>query len=91
MFNMYYIKEYECLKRGMKMKKSVGEKAILKLAKEKNLSVEEIRKEIQIAIDAGMVSDDHEAKAQWTKMCNNGNPPTPEEVITYLSEEVKKN
>lgn len=87
---MYYIKEYECLERGMKMKKSVGEKAILKLAKEKNLSVEEIRKEIQIVIDTGMASDNPEAKAQWAKMCHNGNPPTPEEVITYLSKEVKK-
>ncbi|OJU08710.1 MAG: hypothetical protein BGN88_05250 [Clostridiales bacterium 43-6] len=63
---------------------------MLKLAKEKNLSVAEIRKEIQIAIETGMASDNPEAKARWTKMCHNGNPPTPEEVITYLSKEVKK-
>ena len=72
------------------MKESIGEEAILKLAKEKNLCVAEIQKEIQIAINKGMASDNPETRAQWAKMCHNGNPPTPEEVITYLSKEIKK-
>lgn len=75
--------------RGMNMKKSIGTKAILKMAKEKGISVDEIRKEIQIAIDIGMASSDPVAKEHWAKMSHNGNPPTPEEVITYLSKNVK--
>ena len=72
------------------MKKSKGAKAIIKLAAQKGVSVEEIRREIQIAIDTGMANQDPKAQAYWKEMLNKGVKPTPEDVITYLSKQVKK-
>ena len=70
------------------MKQSAGEKAIIELSKMQGVSPDEIRREIQAAIDAGMASPEPAARAFWARMCDGGKAPTPEEVITALTEAV---
>ena len=72
------------------MKKSKGAKAIIKLAAQKGVSAEEIRREIQIAIDIGMANQDPDVQAYWKKMLNKGVKPTPEDVIEYIAKQVKR-
>ena len=72
------------------MKKSTGAKAISRLATEKGISEEAVRREIQIAIDAGMANQDPNVQAYWKKMIKNGVKPTPEDVIEYMAKQVKK-
>ena len=72
------------------MEKSKGEEAIAKLAAQKGVSTEDIRREIQIAIDTGMASQDPNVQAFWKKMLNKGVKPTPEDVIVYIAKQVKE-
>ena len=71
------------------MKKSKGLKAIEKTAAEYGVSVGEIRKEINLAIDAGLSNTDPRVQAHWAGISKNGNRPTPEEVIIYTAKKVK--
>lgn len=71
------------------MKKSRGANAIAKLAAEKGISVKEVRREIQIAIDAGMTNQDPNVQAYWMSMIKHGVKPTPEDVIEYIAKQVK--
>lgn len=73
-----------------KVKRSKGAEAITKLAAQKGVSAEEIRREIQIAIDAGMANQDPDVQAYWKKMLNKGVKPTPEDVIVYIAKQVKR-
>jgi len=72
------------------MKRSKGAKAIVELATQKGISVEEIRREIQLAIDLGMANQDPNVQACWKKMIKNGVKPTPEDVIEYIAKQVEK-
>lgn len=72
------------------MKKSKGAKAIIKLAAQKGVSAEEVRHEIQIAIDTGMANQDPKIQAYWNDMLKKGVKPTPEDVIIYIAKQVKK-
>lgn len=72
------------------MKRSKGAKAIAELATQKGISAEEIRREIQLAIDLGMANRDLNVQAYWRKMIKNGVKPTPEYVIEYIAKQVKK-
>jgi len=59
------------------------------LAKLKGVSVEKIRKEIQIAIDSGLSNPDPVIQANWAKIPKKGAKHTPEEVIAYMAEKIK--
>ena len=76
--------------RMLEIEKSKGAEAIAKLAAQKVVSTEEIRREIQIAIDAGMANQDPNVQAYWKKMLHKGVKPTPEDVIVYIAKQVKK-
>lgn len=71
------------------MKRSRGAKAITKLAAEKGISVEEVRREIQIAINMGMANQDPNVQAYWKKILKKGVKPTPEDIIEYFADQVK--
>jgi|AGTN01.2.fsa_nt_gi hypothetical protein len=71
------------------MKKSRGAKAITKLAAEKGISEEEVRREIQMAIDLSIANQDPNVQAYWKKIINKGVKPTPEDVIEYFADQVK--
>lgn len=67
------------------MKKSRGAKAIEEVARKNNISVAEVRREIEIAIVAAMSCPDPAAKAFWDKYIQSGRKPTPEEFIIYMA------
>ncbi|MEZ4357357.1 MAG: sporulation initiation factor Spo0A C-terminal domain-containing protein [Eubacteriales bacterium] len=54
------------------------------IAEENNTTVEEVRKEIEIAIQSGFNSNDHKARSQWAKIPKKGEVPTPDELIDYI-------
>ena len=57
-----------------------------KIAKKYNTTPEEVRREMQIAIDAGF-----DVQEEWKKMILKGDRPTPEEVINYAVKQLKGN
>ena len=58
-----------------------------KIAKKYNTTPEEVRREMQIAIDAGFDNPDPDVQ----KMTLKGDRPTPEEVINYAVKQLKGN
>ena len=54
-----------------------------KIAEKYNTTPEEVRREMQIAIDAGFDNPDPAVQEEWKKMTLKGDRPTPEEVINY--------
>ncbi len=64
--------------------------ALQTIADREGISVSEVRKEIQAAIDEGMKSTDKSVQAYWSKIPCKGAKPTPEEVINYIAKSVKK-
>lgn len=72
------------------MNKSEITKILRRIALENGVSVSEVRKEIQIAIEAAMSNPDPAVQAEWKAMSHNGQIPSPEEVIIYLAEKTRK-
>ena len=68
------------------MSKSRGEIAIEQLAAQKNISVEEIRREIGLAIDEAIANKEPEVHKQWAEILKYGQKPTPEEFIEYMAD-----
>lgn len=68
------------------MKRKVdAEKAIRLLAMREGKTVEEIRKQMKLAMLAGLCCQDPEVQARWRKIPCKGEVPTPEELITHLA------
>lgn len=61
---------------------------IEKVAKEFGTTPDEVRKEMTIAIQAGMSNPDPKVQASWKRMFPDGKEPTPEQFIVALSDEV---
>lgn len=70
------------------MKNSKGKAAIEKLARQKGISVQEVKEEIRIAIAIGLNSPDPAVRQYWAKIPRRGATPTPEEVVAYLARQV---
>ena len=64
--------------------------AIKQIADREGISVSEVRKEIQAAIDEGMKSTHKSVQAYWSRIPRKGTKPTPEEVINFIAKSVKK-
>ena len=60
-----------------------------KIAEKYNTTPEEVRREMQIAIDAGFDNPDPAVQEEWKKMTLKGERPTPEEVINYAVKKLK--
>ncbi|CUN49527.1 sporulation initiation factor Spo0A C-terminal domain-containing protein [Dorea longicatena] len=60
-----------------------------KIAEKYNTTPEEVRREMQIAIDAGFDNPDSAVQEEWKKMTLKGDRPTPEEVINYAVKKLK--
>ena len=71
------------------MDKSKVISAFEKIAREEGISVDEVRCEIQKAIDDAMQSDDPAVQAYWKKIKYKGEKPTLEEVVLYIAKQVK--
>ena len=72
------------------MKNSKGIKAIEQVALNRGISVIEVRKEIEIAIDAAMSNPDPAIQALWEQYRKKGSKPTPEEFIVSMAKKVNK-
>lgn len=71
------------------MKRSKLDKVLFKIAANHEISVAEVRSEIQKAFDEGMRSNDVKVKAYWQGIPHKKDKPTIEEVICFLSKDVK--
>ncbi len=74
-------------------KKKIGEtkaaeSAIRKIAEREGVSVDSVRKHIQLAMLNGLCSNDPQIKAFWDRVPRTSTVPTPEELITYLSKSI---
>ena len=64
----------------------MGEHLFERLARERNITVEEMRAIISARIKKGMNDPDPEKRAQWEKIPCAGEIPTPEEWLKYAVE-----
>ena len=60
-----------------------------RLARERNITVEEMRAIISARIEAGMNDPDPEKRAQWERIPRAGKIPTPEEWFRYAVERIE--
>ena len=74
----------------MKVSKKKAEAILKKIAEDNNTTVEDVKKEIGIAIQEGMKSDDPKAREHWEAMSKGGKEITPEMLISYLTDQVGK-
>ena len=65
------------------------EAIIDKLARERNITVEEMKEIISARIKAGMKNPDPERRAQWERIPHAGEIPTPEEWLRYAVDRIK--
>ena len=75
----------------MKQRKiEAAEKAIEQIALKYGVTENEVRKQINIAMINGLISDDPKIKRFWENVPRAGEIPTPEELIAHLSDMVKE-
>lgn len=60
------------------------------IARENQISVTKVRRQIQELIDAGMQNDDPGIQAAWGQVERKGEKPTPEELLIYLAQSVSE-
>ena len=60
------------------------------LAKQRGISVPELRKLISIRIESGILSDNPLEKSQWERIPHKGQIPTPDEWLQYVIATLKK-
>ena len=60
------------------------------LAKQRGISVPELRKLISIRIESGILSDNLLEKSQWERIPHKGQIPTPDEWLQYVIATLKK-
>jgi len=71
------------------MSKSKGAKAIERVALNNGVSVAEVRREIEAAMNFSRRSSEPQAQAFWDEYIKNGTEPTPEEFIIYMAKKVE--
>lgn len=63
----------------------IAENVLLRLAQRDGVTVEYIRKQMQIAMLNGLASTDPQIKAYWARIPREGAVPTPEELVVYTA------
>jgi len=75
----------------MDKKKIDGAKrAIEQIAKKNHATVEEVRLQIKVSMINGLVSEDTKIKSFWQSIPCEGEIPTPEELIAYTADIVRR-
>lgn len=69
------------------MKKAIkdAEHALREVARQNNTTLEEVKKEIRLAMLAGLCNSDPAVQARWKDIPCVGEVPTPEELIAYVA------
>lgn len=75
----------------MKRTRISAEEAIQEVSLRHNTTVEEVRKEIKLAMLVGLCNTDPAVQAKWKEIPCAGEVPTPEELITYIVEIITSN
>lgn len=70
--------------------KRIAEEAFKKLAEIEGVTVEYVRNEIMIAMQAAMNDPDPDIQAWWKQIPCEGEIPTPEEFIIHASGQIKR-
>ena len=65
-------------------------KMLRQIALREGVPVEEVRKQIKIAMLAGLHSQDLQVQACWKRIPCKGDIPTPEELIVFLVTEARR-
>ena len=65
-----------------------AEQALQEVALRNRTTVEEVRKEIKLAMLVGLCNTDPAVQAKWREIPCVGEVPTPEELITYIAGKV---
>ena len=60
-----------------------------RLARERGITVEEMRAIISARIEKGLHDPDPEKRAQWERITCAGEVPTPEELLRYVVKKLK--
>lgn len=63
-------------------------RSLASVAKQNGVSVDEVKREIQKAIDIGMANSDRHIQAFWNSILREGERATPEEAISFFSKEM---
>jgi len=74
----------------MKRKHMSAEQALQEVARQNNTTVEEVRKEIKLAMLVGLCNPDPNVQAMWKEVPRAGDVPTPEELIDYMVEKLRR-
>ena len=72
----------------MKRTRISAEQALQTVAIRNGTTVEEVRKEIKLAMLADLCNTDPAVQTKWKEIPCAGDVPTPEELITYVAEKV---
>ena len=69
------------------MKKTTkdAERALQEVARQNGMTLEEVKKEIRLAMLAGLCNTDPAVQARWKDIPCAGEVPTPEELIAYVA------
>jgi hypothetical protein len=76
--------------RNKTAKRIIAENAVRKIAEREGVSTEYVRKQMQIAMINGLCSTDPKVKAFWASVPREQEVPTPEELIIYIAETIKR-
>ena len=66
-------------------KQNAADRALRKIAEREGVTVDSVRRQIQIAMINGLSSTDPKIKAFWDNIPRENEIPTPEELILYIS------
>jgi len=72
-----------------KMSKERAEQIYRQIAIQHGTSVESVKKEIKMAMLIGMVNQDPEVQKKWDAIPHDGDVPTPEELLIYLTSQIQ--
>lgn len=71
----------------MKKKKVNADAALLEVARRHYTTVEEVRKEIRLAMIAAMCNPDPAVQKRWREIPHTGDTITLEDLITYIAKQ----
>lgn len=71
----------------MERKHIDADAALREVARKNHITVDEVRKEIQLAMIAAMCNPDPAVQKRWCEIPHTGDTITPEDLITYIAKQ----
>lgn len=73
-----------------KLTKEDAENIYRQVAMKNNTTVDEVKRQIKLAMLIGMCHQEPEIQRKWDSISHDGDVPTPEELLIFLSSEARK-